>query len=253
MIDCDAVAGATRGDAADPRVDPERVRCLDGDGDTGSVLLIGVVHDHPASVFRVSQLLTTFDPDVLALELPPLSIPLFRRYARDTDTPPRLGGEMSAAIGAAGAVLVVGVDAPNRRYLRTLVARLRDAGSRDLLAAVARDTGAGLGQAVACRLGAVVGRLTPHTPRVYTHIPYETTLLDDPETQADHEDRHLARHRAFVDVVEPPPATALVDRTREDVMAARLHELRGEGDVVAVVGTNHLAPLAARLADLRGE
>ncbi|MFC7068769.1 hypothetical protein [Halobaculum lipolyticum] len=253
MIDCDAVASEATAEDADPRLDPERVRCLPGDGDRGSVLVVGVVHDHPASVYRAVHLVTGADPDVLALELPPLSVPLFRRYARDRHTPPRLGGEMSAAVRAAGAVPVVGIDAPNARYLRTLAARLRGAGSRDLAVAVARDTARGVAQAVACRLGAVVARLTPYTPRLYTQIPYESTLLDAPGAQATHEERHLARHRAFVGVVKAPPATALIDRAREDVMAARLHELRVRGDVVAVVGATHLDPLADRLAALAGD
>lgn len=251
MVDCDAILSAVRAAGVDPRVDAEHVRCLPGSVEGGSVLLIGVVHDHPASVFRVSHLLESFPPDVLAVELPPLSVPLFRRYARDSHTPPRLGGEMSAAIRAADTARVVGVDAPNGRYVRALLDRLHgDADAKTLGRSVLTDLARGLAHAVACRVGAVVAALTPYTPRVYTHIRYEATLLDDPETQADHEASHLAQHRAFVGVIEPPPETALVDRTREDVMAARVDALRSEGDVVVVVGMSHLDGLERRLVAL---
>lgn len=248
MYDCDAISDEVGAADADPRLDSTQVRCLPGADEGGTILLIGVVHDHPASVFRVSQLLETFTPDTLALELPPLSVPLFRRYARDLHTPPRLGGEMSAAIRAAGEARVVGVDAPNWAYVRALIRRLHDdSESRSLARTVLADLGRGLAQAAACRLGAVVATLTPYTPRVYAHIAYEVTLLDDPETQAEHEATHLAQHRAFMGVVDPPPETALVDETREDVMAARIAAIRREGDVAVVVGMSHLDGLVRRL------
>jgi hypothetical protein len=71
MLDCEAVADALRDPDADPRLDAERVRCLPGAPGAGAVVLVGVVHDHPASVFRVTRLVERFAPDVLALELPP--------------------------------------------------------------------------------------------------------------------------------------------------------------------------------------
>ncbi len=98
--DCDAVASSL-GDDGDPRLTPETVRCVPGRGDRG-VVVVGVVHDHPASLFRVAHLVETVEAAVLALELPPLAVPLFRLYARDDRTPPRLGGEMSVAVRAAG-------------------------------------------------------------------------------------------------------------------------------------------------------
>lgn len=248
MYDCDAISDEIDAVDADPRLGSALVRCLPGTDDTGTILLMGVVHDHPASVVRVSRLLESFTPDILALELPPLSVPLFRRYARDSHTPPRLGGEMSAAIRAVGDARVVGVDAPNLPYVRALIRRLRDdPDGWSLTRTVLADLGRGLAQAVACRVGAVVAALTPYTPRVYAHIAYEATLLDDPETQAEHEATHLAQHRAFIGVVEPPPETALVDDTREDVMAARIAAIRREGDVAVVVGMSHLDGLVRRL------
>ncbi|MXR40411.1 hypothetical protein GRX01_03440 [Halobaculum sp. WSA2] len=253
MYDCDEIAEHVNSPDTDPRVDSKYVRCLAGANGGGSVLIIGVVHDHPASVFRVSHLLRRFPPHTLALELPSLSVPLFRRYAHGPDTPPRLGGEMSAAIRAAGDARVVGIDAPDLPYVRSLFRELRDRpDDRSLRRTVLTDLARGVMQAVASRVGAVVAALTPYTPRVYTHIAYEATLLDDPETQAEHEATHLAQHRAFVGVVDPPPVTALVDATRETTMAARVASIRREGDVAVVVGMSHLDGLVRRLTSRDG-
>ena len=97
MFDCTRVADELAA-SEDPRLDEEYLRCLPGTDRHGPVLLVGVVHDHPASIARVVRMVETFPPDTLALELPPLAMPLFRRYAADSQQPPRLGGEMSAAI-----------------------------------------------------------------------------------------------------------------------------------------------------------
>jgi pheromone shutdown protein TraB len=247
MLECAAVADALRDDA-DPRLTEADVRCVPAPDGAGAVLLVGVVHDHPASVARVAALLADLEPDVLALELPPLAMPLFRLYARDAYTPPRLGGEMSAAMQAADRAATVGIDGPNRTYLRRLVGRLAaDRPSLDVLSAVLRDVGTGFGQALACRLGAVVGSLTPLRPRVYEHLEYDCSLLDTPGVQAAHEDAHVSQRRAFMGAVEVPPETQLVDDVREESMVAELAALRRRGDVVAVVGMEHLDPVHAGL------
>lgn len=250
MFDCTDVAAALEDEPADPRLDPDTVRCLPATADGGPVVLVGVVHDHPASVYRVRRLLRELEPAVLALELPPLAVPLFERYADDAHTPPRLGGEMSVAIQAAGDARTVGIDAPDGPYLRMLVSRARSGDvPREVVRTVARDTARGVAHTLACRVGAVVSRLTGVSPVLYTHIRYPTTLLDAPADQAAHEAAHLDRQRAFLGVVEPPPATALVDETREARMAERLRALRADGGVVAVVGMNHLDPIRDRLRE----
>ena len=53
--------------------------CPETDG-LGSVLLVGVIHEYPASVSRLARLLETFTRGYLALELPPLAVSLFRTY-----------------------------------------------------------------------------------------------------------------------------------------------------------------------------
>lgn len=250
MIDCAEVLGELDGEDGDPRIAAEHVRCRPGDDTLGTVLLVGVVHDHPASVYRAGHVVERFEPDALALELPALSVPLFRLYAGDGYSPPRLGGEMSMAILAGSDVPAVGIDAPNAAYLRRVARRLlTDGVSPSVARRVVRDVLAGYVRAIACRVASVVGSVTPFRPRLYTHIPYDASLLDDPAEQADHETAHLERHRSFIDAVETPPVTRLIDGTREATMADRVERLRREGDVVAVVGFGHLDPLSELIED----
>jgi len=227
-------------EAADPRLE-RYVRYHPCDGGRGSVVLIGVAHDHPASVARVAHVLDAVAPDVLALELPPLAVPLFRRYADDEYVPPRLGGEMSAAIQTAEGARVAGIDGPNPAYLKRLLRRvIADGVSMSDVLEIAGDSLRGLGHALACRAGASLGRLTPVTPKLYTHIAYDSASYDTPAAQARHEREHVDRRRSFLRVVELPRATALLDAVREESMALRLTDLRATGDVVAVVGIEHL-------------
>lgn len=237
--------------AGDPRTSERFFRCLPGDGGSGSVLLVGVVHDHPASVSRVARLLERVTPDVLALELPPLAVPLFDWYARDVYTPPRLGGEMSMALQAAGNARTVGIDAPTVSYLRSL-ARTFISGRAplDLLGAALVDLAGAIRHAVVCRIGSVFGRLTGLRIRLYTPITYDSTVLDTPTDQAVHEDRHLAQQRAFIRAITVPPIQRVIDGTRETSMAAQLDDLRAEGDVVAVLGMEHLDAVAEGLQAL---
>mgnify|MGYP006287611243 CR=1 FL=1 len=246
MFDCaDATAAL---DGTDPRVTEESVWCVPGTDHSGTVLLVGVVHDHPASVTRAARLVEALDPDILALELPPLAVSLFELYAHDDHTPPRLGGEMSAALQAASDARAVGIDAPNPRYLRRLARQLlADRPPRAVTVSVLRDLVAVSAHALACRRGALLGTSTPLRPRIYEHLQHDSSLLDSPDVQAADERAHLAQHRAFLGAIELPPKTLLVDGLREETMAARLDALRREGDVVAVVGMEHAPPLSARL------
>ena len=245
MVDCESVAGAVADDGGDPRVTAETVRCLPGRGDRGAVLVVGVVHDHPASLFRVAHLVETARPAILALELPPLAVPLFRSYARDGRTPPPLGGEMSGAIQAAGDARGVGIDGPSLRYLWVLAGRVGT--DTSVVRAVVRDTLGDVRQAVTTRIGAVVGRYTPLRAQVYDHIGYEVTMFDSPAEQAAHELAHVERQRTFMRAVQVPAGRRAVDDAREATMLGRLRTLRRQGDVVAVVGLDHLDTLGDRL------
>ena len=58
----------------DPRVTDRWCRR----GPATNVTLLGVVHDHPASVARARIVAEAMGPDVLALELPAAAVPLYR-------------------------------------------------------------------------------------------------------------------------------------------------------------------------------
>ncbi|WP_290815881.1 hypothetical protein [Halovivax sp.] len=231
----------------DPRVTPEFCRRVPGaDGD---VILLGVVHDHPASVGRVGTVLDRVDPAVLAVELPSAAVPLYRTYARETDDAgrPRFGGEMSAAIAAAGDAEVVGIDAPSWSFCRRLATRLvadRVAGAtaRRLLSSL----GGATRTALSCRLAATLTNATSMTVAADDPISYDCSHADPPTRQAAHERSHVAGVRALLRSGEPGAVTYR-DETREACMVDRLRALRERGDVVVVVGVDHLEPLAEAL------
>jgi pheromone shutdown protein TraB len=248
VIDCaDVLADISTSDS-DPRLDEESVCCIPGSSSQGTVVLVGVVHDHPASVARVAHLLDRAHPDVVAVELPPLAVPLFELYAQDTYTPPRLGGEMSMAIKAADATHVVGIDTPSRRYLRVLGDRVFSGSvPREQLYAVFKQIISSYSRALLCWLAAPLGEIAPVRPRVYSPLTYESTSLDSPEAQAAHERKHRTDQLTFLRAIEPPPVVGIIDSTREEGMVKRSQALRSEGDVVAVVGMEHLDELHSGL------
>ncbi|WP_435073021.1 hypothetical protein [Halorubrum sp. HHNYT27] len=240
---------AGEGEAVDPRLE-KFILYHPGENGRNAVFLVGVAHDHPSSVARVAHLLDAVAPDVLALELPPLAIPLFRLYAADEYVPPRLGGEMSTAIQRAGDARIVGIDGPNAAYIKLLVRRvIADRVSVSDVSDIVGDSLKGVGHALACRFGASIGRLTSCVPKLYTHIAYDSASFDTPSAQARHEQSHVTERQSFLRVVELPRATSLIDAVREESMAVRLTELRSTGDVVAVVGIEHLEELSEQLGN----
>lgn len=235
-------------DDDDPRLHCEHVERLAGT-ETGDLTLVGVVHDHPASRYRVHRLVERLDPDVLALELAPLALPLFERHADDPGDLPAHGGEMSAAIAAAGDARVVGIDGVDARFVRTLAANLRREGAdRDTIAALTKGVGSVVRHAAACRAAAVLGAVADVRLPVDDPVEHECTLADPPAVQADDERSQLSASLTLLRCADPPAPVKLRDETREDCMAARLAALRTEGDVVAVVGRSHLDGLGARLS-----
>jgi len=229
----------------DPRLTDEHVRSIETP--SGTVTLVGVVHDHPASVFRVRTVIAERDPDVLALELPPLSLPLFEQYAEDARSPPVFGGEVSAAIQAADTDHLEGIDGPTPRFLRLLLATLyRDGDSLKTALGVFRRMVSVTKNAVKCRLAGSLSAMTAIRLEVDSPATYSTDRTDSPERQAENEGDQIARARAVMDAFEPSRASCFSDEVRESHMADRLGRLRHDGDVVAVVGRHHLD----RVADL---
>jgi len=224
----------------DPRLSGRYVRLVGDD-----VVLVGVVHDHPASIFRSRAVVDAVDPATVALEIPNGLMPLFRQYAADDS---EAGGEMVAAIDAADEE-VVGIDLPDRGSLRTLAGRLRRA-----------DISLG-GKA---RAVATAARLYAHTLRgrlVAAGVPsewlgrdpgatrsYDCSDTDAPTRQAEHESVHISRSRSLSRAFVPPETTRVLDAAREAAMVERLEELRKEGRVVAVLGYDHVDAVADELA-----
>ncbi len=234
----------------DPRITGRFSRRLPGA--SANLTLLGVVHDHPASVGRVERVLESTDSDVLALELPPAAVPLYRAYARDgdPDESPRFGGEMSAAIRAAPDADVVGIDAPNWSFLRRLVTRLvADRVRPSTARRVVSSLGGATREALACRIAATLTHATSTTVVRDDPIEYDCSHDDPPAEQAAHERAHVATVQALLGSVDTDgTALAYRDETRERCMIERLESLRTRGDVVAVVGIDHLEALEAALS-----
>lgn len=236
------------GTDADPRLSGEHLR-RHATAD-GTVTLVGVVHDHPASVYRVGQVVSTLDPAVLALEVPPLAVPLYEQYAADERTPPAFGGEMSAAVQAASTDDVVGIDGPTVGFLGRLArTMLRERASATTVRQVARGVAAVARTALVCRAAATLATFTSLRVEVDSPVPYEGVPTDDPEAQAADEAEHIERTHSVLNALSPPHAIRFRDETREAHMAERLVALRARGDVVAVVGHGHLDPLVERLEE----
>jgi len=231
----------------DPRLTGEFVRRLPATTDDEAITLVGVVHDHPASVFRTRQVVADADPDTLALELPALTLPLFVEYA-STATRTALGGEMSAAIRVADTDRVVGIDGPSRGFVRCLLERLARADrSPGTVSTVLRSLWSVTMDAIGRRVAAAFSRATGFTVQVDGPAEHGCRPTDDATTQAADEADWVRQARTVMDVFPAADADRLQRTTREDYMAARLEQLRRDGSVVAVVGIGHLDPIADEL------
>ena len=238
----------------DPRITAQFCRRLPAS--SGELVVLGVVHDHPASVARVDRVLRRVEPETLALELPPVAMPLYRVYGRtgdaDDPTPPRFGGEMSAAIRAAPDAKAVGIDAPNLSFLRRLLARLvADRVSPATARRVLSSVGSATRDALTYRIAATLTHVTSLTVVPGDPVEYDVGPEDSPERQAAHERAHVDSVRALLGSVDTDGSTlAYRDDTREHCMLERLEAIRAEpGTAVAVVGVDHLDRLATALTE----
>ena len=235
----------------DPRLSAQFLRSVPHSS-AGTVTLLGVVHDHPASVARVRLVCETLEPEVLALELPPAALPLYRTYAREDRSPPRFGGEMSAALQVSEDASVVGIDAPNWSFLRRLCTRLvADRVSPSVARRVLSSLGGATREALACRMAATLTHATSMTVTRDDPIEYTCTHEDTPACQADHERAHVAGIQALLAGTDDSTLTYR-DETRERCMIERLETARERGDVVAVVGVDHLEALECGLSEACG-
>lgn len=235
---------------ADPRLTGEYLRQIAG---SSEITLVGVVHDHPASIYRTQAVINAVDPAVLALELPPISIPLFEAYANTEASPPAFGGEMSAAIQAAAPDSAVGIDRPTGGFFHRLGRKLLEEQPtvetvRNLLSNITSTTK----HAVVCRVAAVLASQTSVRIEVDSPNTYDTDQTDSAPAQARDERQQIRRSRSFMNAFQTSNrsrASQIEDAAREADMATRLSALQAHGDVVAVVGIDHLDSLAERLEE----
>ncbi len=232
----------------DPRINEAYIRTCPATSDTHPVVLVGVVHDHPASIYRVRQLVAALQPEILALELPPLALPLFETYAGEGETPPSSGGEMSAAIQACTPDRIVGIDGPTIRFGGHLLARLyRERASLPTALSSLRALASVSKHAGICRLTATIMRWTSCSLEVDTTATFDTTLTDTPPAQADDECRQVRKAQFILQAFGASRAGQFRDETREAYMADNLVSLRETSPVLAIVGIDHLDPLEDRL------
>lgn len=234
-------------DESDPRLIDDYVRHIPGNEEKYDLVLAGTVHDHPASMFRVRSLVETADPDVLALELPPIAVPLFERYANG-ETESDVGGEMSVAIRAASTDDVVGIDGPTPAFVAKLARMLYRGGlSRSTVGSVLGDLASVSKNAVACRIAAMKGAPAWARRTVYSPVDHECSETDEPGRQAADERTQVRRATSVTRVFGKSTSAHIRDETRETHMADQLRDLRRRGTVVAVVGMGHLESLSEHL------
>lgn len=224
----------------DPRVTGDHVRVVDTP--TGTITVVGVVHDHPASRARATLVTTTVEPAVVAVELPPLALGHFIDLAHETGPDAERGGEMTAAIVAAGDARIVGIDGPCVRFLPRLGRAIVSAApSWSAIADLSRNLLVAYRRAMLCRL----------TSRDYSCERESTRSRFDgamtPDLQAADERRQMRRARSLANSLVSPTRVHLRDEARERHMVRELRRHSADGDVVAVVGRDHLEPIVANL------
>lgn len=233
---------------SDPRISEEYVRLIDHP-DT-PVVLVGVVHDHPGSIHRVTAVIEGVTPATVCIELPTLLVPVFEQHVADGLD---VGGEMAAAIQAADSTTVVGIDVPGPGFVRALGAELLgEAAGAGATIRTLRETWRLTSNAVLARLAHEgVPGLPTVTDLEFGH-EYDLPERATPEMQAEHEAKHVRRSTTLLRTFEPPAATRLVDQIRERHMARQLWELDVDGPLVGVVGHGHLDGIQAALEEKSG-
>jgi hypothetical protein len=247
----DVPSAATAPDAAsdaDPPTDHRYVATFPGAGEEGTVTLVGVVHDHPASITRVRRAVTAVAPAVVALELPPLAVPLYEAHAAG-DGRPSLGGEFSAAADAAATDDVVGIDGPSPGFVGAFLRRLyRDGPSPAVVGRSLRSLASASARAATCRVAAWVTSNTSLRVGVGSVTPHETSASDPHSEQVADERAVIQSAVSIRRALETSSSSRHRSEAREAHMAERLSTARERGDVVAVVGAGHFDPLADALA-----
>ena len=232
----------------DPRISKEFIREIATD--SSDITVLGVVHDHPASIYRVRNIVREMDPSVLALELPPLAIPLYKQYAETTDSTSQEGGEMSAAIASANGAEVAGIDGPTVEFTRWLYSTLREEGvSWKSIYQNVKAVANTIRPVFLARLKGVLHPMDSTIPDFENRVTHSVTTLDEPTQQAEDERRQIHETRALMNALAPSRSASLRDTVREQYMAYRIAALATNGPVVAIVGLGHLDSIARELSE----
>ncbi|WP_202932512.1 hypothetical protein [Halorussus salinus] len=232
--------------STDPRLNEKYVRRLPD----ANLTLVGVVHDHPASVHRAREVVASRAPEVVALEAPPLAVPLYEAYARESRAPPTFGGEMSAAAQAARdeEAEVVGIDGPTVAFFARLARNCRAAdASLGTLRRVVSGVTSVTRHALTCRVAAAVASRTALRVEVDDPVAHDCDRWDPPAVQASDERAQARRSQSLLRAFDPPRPVRLRDETREECMAENLSALCERGETVAVVGLDHLDSVAEQV------
>lgn len=222
----------------DPRLDPDHVRIVD------DIVLVGVVHDHPASSHRVRAIIDAATPSTVALELPPVALPLFEARAGTEDG----SGEMSTAIDAAGDADVVAIDTMDISFFRLLLDEFRadEVGLSGMVQAV-KDITDVAQRAISCNLAVRAPALVSER-NSFRPIAHEIDATASPTTQATDERRQITQSRSLLRAIERPAVDRLIDSSREQNMTEKLQACETDGPVVGVVGYDHLDEIADSIA-----
>lgn len=230
---------------SDPRVTADLCRQLTRG--SGQVVLVGVVHDHPASCVRVRRVAQALEPETVCLELPPTTVHRYRETLESTDAARTTGGEMGVAMQATPEATHVGIDGLDTRFLRTLASTVT--AQRPAVRTLAR-TARGVGTMAKQLLGSQL-RVWGNEPDTGIDVEqFESLRGGSPELQAADERRQLERSASFLRAVETPAAISLREETRETCMAHRLVTCLEDGPVLAVLGMDHLDPVADNVLEL---
>lgn len=242
----------------DPRLTDEYITYLPGNTtNSHPVVLIGTVHDHPASIARVRLVLDAVTPDTIGVELPALALPWYRHLATTSDPVPdesTMGSEMTTAIRHSGTADITAIDGPSLGFFHELGQLLRTDAvdvSWSTLRTVLHGSISATCEAGAHRLRSYAHRLFPASIRTDAQSSTETVMTDggsDPDEQAVDEAAYIRRARTLLQRQRTTPdAVHLRDTAREEYMASQLEELRCDGPVVAVIGMAHMSGITDAL------
>lgn len=218
----------------DPRISHRFVSTVLQD-DAHPVVLVGTVHDHPASAFRVRTLVSEIEPAYTAVELPPAAIPLFEQLIVQNS---EFGAACAASRDSSEVVGIDGFGLSFAKHFARMSLEMTGIQSGDVLNA--------LKSVWSIQKETATMRLKGSGEQA-TAFDYDVTGWSDPIDQAESEVAEVKDHEALMGAFNTPDAQKLLDTSREEHMAEEIDSLRQDGVVVAVVGYAHMDKIEQKL------